>query len=308
MTRPHLALVGPSASGKSALAIAVARALGDVEIVSIDSMQVYRGLDIGTAKPTVAERDAIPHHLIDVADPGEDWSVARFQTAARAAIADIEGRSKRALIVGGTGLYLQAVIDPLAFPPEDRTVRIELEVESATPAGLAAAYSELARLDPVAAARIEPGNRRRITRALEVIRITGRAFSSFGDGVRCYGPPVFPVTTAGVWLPRSVLAARISRRIAAMRDGGLVEEVRALRARGALSRTARQAIGYREVLAHVDGDEPSLDAALETTAARTRAFARRQRMWFRRDPRIGWFAAPRKPSTILPALLANWDK
>jgi tRNA dimethylallyltransferase len=308
VTRPHLALVGPTASGKSALAVAAARALGDVEIVSIDSMLVYRGLDIGTAKPTVADREAVPHHLVDLADPDEDWSVARFQAMARAAITDIEMRAKRALLVGGTGLYVQAVIDPLTFPPEDRTVRIELEAESATPAGLAAAHIELARLDPAAAARVEPGNRRRITRALEVIRITGRPFSSFGAGVQRYGPTVFPVRMVGVWLPRSVLAARIVRRVATMRDRGLVDEVRALRARGPLSRTARQAIGYREVLAHVEGSEPSLDAALETTAARTRAFARRQRMWFRRDPRIVWFAAPEKPSTILPALLANWDK
>ncbi len=133
----HLALVGPTASGKSVLALAAAHALDDVEIVSVDSMQVYRELDIGTAKPTARERAAIPHHLIDIADPSEDWSVARFQAAARGAVADIESRGKRAMLVGGTGLYLQAVIDPLSFPPEDLTVRSELEAEVATPEGLA---------------------------------------------------------------------------------------------------------------------------------------------------------------------------
>jgi tRNA dimethylallyltransferase len=166
----------------------------------------------------------------------------------------------------------------------------------------------LACLDPVAAAAMEPGNRRRVTRALEVIRITGRPFSSFGTARSRHGAPVFPVRMAGVWLPRPELAARIAARVAAMREAGFVDEVRALRDGGAMSRTARQAIGYQEVLAHVDGREPSLDAALATVVTRTRAFARRQRMWFRRDPRIAWFAAPANPCTLLPALLAHWDK
>jgi len=308
VTRPHLALVGPTASGKSSLALAAARVLGDVEIVSIDSMQVYRGLDIGTAKPSVAERAMIPHHLVDVADPGDEWSVARFQSAARAAVADIERRGRRALLVGGTGLYVQAVVDPLTFPPEDRDVRAELEAATDTPEGLADAHAELKKLDPVAAAGMEPGNRRRITRALEVIRITGRPFSSFGAGLARYGTPCFSVRMAGVWLPRPALAARIVARVTAMRDAGFVEEVRGLRARGELSRTARQAIGYREVLAHLEGREPSLEVALDAVATRTRAFARRQRMWFRRDPRIDWFAAPADSRPLLPALLAHWDK
>jgi tRNA dimethylallyltransferase len=306
VTRPHLAIVGPTASGKSALALGVARALGDVEIVSIDSMQVYRGLDIGTAKATAAERAEVPHHLVDVADPGEEWSVARFQQEARAAVADIERRGNRALLVGGTGLYVQAVIDPLTFPPEDRVTREELLAEAATPAGLAAAYEELARLDPVAAAGIEPGNVRRIARALEVIRITGRPFSSFGAGIQAFGPTVFPVRVAGVWLPRSALAARIEARFARMRDDGLVDEVRALARAGTLSRTARQAIGYQEVLAYLSGDEPSLGAALDAAVVRTRRFARRQRMWFRRDPRIRWFGATGNPCPVLPGLLASW--
>ena len=306
MTRVHLAIVGPTASGKSALALEVARAFNDVEIVSVDSMQVYRGLDIGTAKPTAGERAEVPHHLIDVADPGEEWSVARFQLEARAAVSDIERRGKRALLVGGTGLYVQAVIDPLMFPPEDRAVRDEILARAATPDGLAAAYAELTSRDPDAATRIESGNVRRIARALEVIRITGRTFSSFGAGIQEFGSTVFPMRIAGVWLPRAALAARIEQRFARMRDAGLVDEVRALAGAGTLSRTARQAIGYREVLAHLTGEEPSLDGALDAAVVRTRQFARRQRMWFRRDPRIEWLGAATNPCAVLPALLASW--
>ncbi len=306
MTHAHLAIVGPTASGKSALALEVARALGDVELVSIDSMQVYRGLDIGTAKPSAAERAVVPHHVIDVADPDDEWSVARFQREARAAVDDIGSRGKRALLVGGTGLYVQAVIDPLTFPPEDRTVREAVLARTATREGRADRYAELVRLDPQAAARIEPSNTRRIARALEVIEITGRPFSSFGAGLQTYGPTVFPVRLAGVWLPRDVLNARIEARVTQMRDAGLVDEVRTLRARGALSRTAAQAIGYREVLDHVEGREPSLAAALEATVVRTRQFARRQRMWFRRDPRVTWYGAPENPCSVLSALLTSW--
>jgi len=307
VTRPHLAIVGPTASGKSALALAAARALGDVEIVSIDSMQVYRGLDIGTAKATAAERAAVPHHLVDVAEPREEWSVARFQQEARAAVADIERRGHRALLVGGTGLYVQAVVDPLTFPPEDRAVRTGILARTATPSGLADAYAELARLDPDAAARVEPANERRIARALEVIEVTGRPFSSFGSGLQGFGSTVFPVRMAGVWLPREVLAERIVRRVGAMRDAGLVDEVRALSAAGELSRTAAQAIGYQEILQHLSGEEPSLGTVLEAVVVRTRQFARRQRMWFRRDPRIHWFGSPGNPCSVLPALLASWS-
>jgi tRNA dimethylallyltransferase len=300
VSRPHLAIVGPTASGKSMLALAAARALDDVELVSVDSMQVYRGLDIGTAKPTAAERAAVPHHLIDVADPTDEWSVARFQHEARAAVADIEARGKRALLVGGTGLYVQAVIDPLSFPPEDRALRDAIVARGGD------LYAELQQRDPDAAAAIEPGNTRRIARALEVIELTGRRFSTFGTGLQTYGPPVFPVRIAGVWLPRAVLNARIGARVGAMRDVGLVDEVRALRDHGRLSRTAAQAIGYREVLDHLDG-KIELNAALDAVVVRTRRFARRQRMWFRRDPRITWFGAPGNPCTVLPALLASWS-
>jgi tRNA dimethylallyltransferase len=301
VSRPHLAIVGPTATGKSTLALAVARALDDVELVSVDSMQVYRGLDIGTAKPTPTERAAVAHHLVDVADPTDEWSVARFQHEARAAVADIEARGKRALLVGGTGLYVQAVIDPLTFPPEDRVLREQILARGGD------LYAELQARDPDAAAAIEPGNIRRIARALEVTELTGRRFSSFGTGLQTYGPTVFPVRIAGVWLPRAVLNGRIAARVVAMRDAGLVGEVRALRDHGQLSRTAAQAIGYREVLDHLDDGSLSLDAALETTIVRTRQLARRQRMWFRRDPRIAWFGTPDNSCTALPALLASWS-
>ncbi|HEX7521891.1 MAG TPA: tRNA (adenosine(37)-N6)-dimethylallyltransferase MiaA [Acidimicrobiia bacterium] len=306
----HLALVGPTASGKSALALAVAEHFDDVELVSVDSMQVYRELDIGTAKPSRAERAAVQHHVIDLVEPTEDWSVVRHQAAARAAIADIESRGKRALLVGGTGLYVQAVIDDLRFPGEDRGVRAEIAARAAQPGGLAAAYDELARLDPSAAAHIDPNNERRIVRALEVIHITGKPFSSFGAGVGECGATMFPVRLAGVWLPRTVLARRIAARIRAMRDIGLVEEVEALvRRHGArVSRTARQAIGYSEIISVLEGQISSVDDAFERALRRTATFARRQRMWFRRDPRIEWFGTSENPAAILPALLQSWSR
>jgi tRNA dimethylallyltransferase len=302
----HLALIGPTASGKTRLALELAGALGDIEIVSVDSMQVYRGLDIGTAKPSPAERAAVVHHLIDVADPDEDWSVTRFQAAARAAVTEIEQRGRRALLVGGTGLYVQAVVDDLRFPGEDLALRAELEARTAEAGGVAAAYAELEERDPEAAARIDPHNVRRIVRALEVIRLTGEPFSSFGPGLAQYGPTAFPVRIAGIWLPRAVIGDRIAARVAGMREAGLLDEVARLAAtNGGLSRTARQAIGYKELLDHLQGTV-TLDDALATTVRRTRSFARRQRMWFRRDPRITWYAGE-NPASTLPALLASWS-
>jgi tRNA dimethylallyltransferase len=301
----HLALVGPTATGKSTLALAAAAELGDVEIVSVDSMQVYRGMDIGTAKPTPAERRAVPHHVIDVADPGEEFSVTRFQQAAADAIAGIEARGHRALLVGGTGLYFQAVVDGLTPPGRDAGIYETLDARAED--GLPELYTELSRLDPVAAGRIEPGNRRRVVRALEVTLATGRPFSSFGPGMfapnRCLS-----VHRVGVWLPRAVTARRIAERVAAMERQGLVDEVRRLAAApGGLSRTARQAIGYKEVCDHLEGNG-TLEAALSRAADRTRALARRQRMWFRRDPRIRWLGTADNPLAVLPALLSTWTQ
>jgi len=287
------------------LALGAAHALGDVEIVSLDSMQVYRGLDIGTAKPSPAERAAVPHHAVDLVDPADEWSAVRHQTAARTAVADIEARGKRALLVGGTGLYVQAVVDDLRFPREDPDLRAELEAWTAQPGGVAAAYDELRRRDRGAAAKIDPHNARRIVRALEVIRLTGEPFSSFGPGLDQFGPTAFPVRMVGVWLPRDALNTRITARFVAMRDAGLVDEVQRLLNGPLLSRTAAQAIGYREVVAALS-DGGSLDDAFDTAVRRTRSFARRQRMWFRRDPRITWLGAVDNPCAVLPTLLATW--
>jgi tRNA dimethylallyltransferase len=302
----HLALVGATATGKTEIALAAARALGDVEIVSVDSMQVYRGMDIGTAKATPDERAVVPHHLIDLADPSEDFSVARFQAAARDALAGIEERGHRALIVGGTGLYYQALVDGLELPGEDLELRAELEGRGREPGGLEALYRELTERDPVAAGRIDPRNERRIIRALEVIRSTGRPFSSFGPGLFASGPGAVTVRAAGVWMPRRASSERIAERFAGMRARGLVDEVSALAAApSGMSRTARAAIGYKEVLEALEG-RISLDAALSRAVDRTRQLARRQRMWFRRDQRIGWVGTADKPLAALPALLALW--
>ena len=301
----HLALVGPTASGKSALAFALAQELGDAEIVSLDSMQVYRGMDIGTAKPTVAERAVVVHHLVDVAEPDEDWSVQRTQTGARAALDAIEARGNRALFVGGTGLYVKAIVDGLRIPAEDPARRIELEARTASADGLADAYRELAARDPLAAARIEPRNRRRIVRALEVIELTGAPFSSFGPGLDHFAAPAIPVRMIGVWLPRAAHARRIEQRVGTMVAEGFVDEVRMLEARPkGLSRGALQAIGYRELFGFVRGEIPTIEDATDRVVRRTRAFARRQRMWFRRDPRITWLATAGAPESLLGAARA----
>lgn len=271
-------------------------------------MQVYHGMDIGTAKPTPAERAEVPHHMIDVADPWEDYSVARFQRAARAAITDIESRGKRALLVGGSGLYFQAVVDDLRFPGEDRALRARIEARVGAPGGLDAAYAELRERDPVAASRIEPGNARRIVRALEVMELTGEPFSASGPGLEQYAQPVVPVRITALAVPTDELGRRIGERLAAMFDEGLVEEVAALAAdpRG-WSGTARQAIGYQEVEDLQAGRLPSVDAAIEAATARTRRFARRQRAWFRRDPRITWIDGCNSAGA-LPAVLASWGE
>jgi tRNA dimethylallyltransferase len=237
----HLAHVGPTASGKSARAMALARRLGDVEIVSLDSMQVYRGLDIGTAKPTPAERAEVAQHLVDVADPAEEWSVRRTQIMARDAIAEIEARGRRALLVGGSGLYVRAVVDDLEIPPTDAATRTAIDAEAER--DLPALYARLQSADAAAAARMEPANRRRIVRALEVIELTGRPFSSFGPGIDDYRAPVLDVALFGIAVEPPELARRIEQRFAAMHAAGLVDEVRGLAERP-LSRTAREAIGY----------------------------------------------------------------
>ncbi len=294
-----LALVGVTASGKSALAMELARHLGDVELVSVDSMQVYRGMDVGTAKPSAAERAEVAHHGIDLVDPIEEFTVTDFQATVADALDGIAARGHRAVLVGGTGLYLRAIIDRLDIPGRYPGVAAELSAELDT----AALHRRLASLDPVAAARIDPANRRRLLRALEVCLGSGRPFSSYGPGLEAHPPTPFDLV--GVWLPRAVVAARIEARLAAQLDAGFLDEVRRLAARyRPLSRTAAQALGYRELLAHLHGDS-TLDEAVELTRARTRRFARRQRVWFRRDPRITWIGAGADPMAALPALLRH---
>lgn len=294
---PNIAIVGPTASGKSALALAYARTVAGVELVSVDSMQVYRGMDIGTAKPTPAERAEIIHHGLDLAEPTEEVTVVRFQAAFNDAAASIASRRHRALLVGGTGLYLRAVVDHLDPPGQWPATRIALDAEPDT----VALHGRLAALDPVAAARIEPTNRRRIVRALEVCLGSGRPFSSFGPGLDRYPPS--DVIQFGLRWPRSTLAARIEARFDEQLAAGWLAEVAALAGRP-LSRTASQALGYRELFDHLTG-HCSLDEARARALARTRRFAVRQERWFRRDPRIRWFDVDGDPLALLPALLAE---
>jgi tRNA dimethylallyltransferase len=277
-----LAIVGPTATGKSALALELARRAGDIELVSADAMQVYRGMDIGTAKPTSEERAEVPHHLIDVVDPWEDFSLARFVELGRAAIADIERRGKRAVIVGGTGLYVRGLVDDLEIPGQFPVARAEIEAEPDTEA----LHRRLAALDPLAASRMEPTNRRRIVRALEVTVGAGRPFSSFGAGLGAY--PAVATRQVGITLPPDVLDTRIEQRVDAMVAAGFLDEVRALlEDRRGLSRTARQALGYRELVEHLRGSV-TIGDAIALIKVRTRQFARRQVRWFRRDSRIAW--------------------
>ncbi len=277
-------VVGPTASGKSALATELARR-HHLELVSVDSMQVYRGMDIGTAKPTPAERAEVRHHLIDLVDPSDEFGVAEFQSAYRSVAADMAHRGARPILVGGTGLYVRAVTEDLDIPGRFPAVRSELEAEHDT----VALHRRLTELDPTAAARMEPNNRRRVVRALEVTIGSGRPFSSFGPGLTSF--PQVPFRLVGLRVPLPELDDRIAARLGAQVEAGLVDEVRRLAESPAgLSRTASQALGYREVLAHLQGS-CSLDEALELATLRTRQFARRQVRWFRRDPRIVWIDA-----------------
>lgn len=281
-----LALVGPTASGKTALASAVADAVGGTEIVSVDSMAVYREMDIATAKPSPADRQRVPHHLIDTVDPAEEYGVARYQCDVRAVLDDIEARGARPLLVGGTGLYLRAAVDDLQIPGQWPELAAELRAEARQVGGVARLYGRLTALDPLAAGRMEPTNVRRIVRALEVTLGAGRPFSSFGAGLGEY--PASRFVMVGLSPERAVLDQRIAERLERWMGEGLLDEVRRLAARPrGLSRTARQALAYRELLTHVEQGVALADA-LRDVERRTRSLARRQWSWFRRDPRIAW--------------------
>ena len=283
---PLLALVGPTASGKTEASLRIAPTLG-AEIVCIDSMLIYRGMDIGTAKPSAAQREQVRHHMIDVADPAEAFSVARFQQLATDAVAGIRARDHKALLVGGGGLYYRAVVDGLEFPGTVSGTRALLQAEAAA-LGPEALYRRLEELDPEAARKIEPSNGRRTIRALEVAAITGKPFSDFARDWDVYPPHA--VTVVGVDIPRPVLHRRIEDRVRDMM-AGLLEETRRLLERGFGSfLTSSQAIGYAEAVACIEGTIGE-DEAAAGTVRRTKALARRQMAWFRRDPRIRWFPA-----------------
>ena len=296
----HLALVGPTASAKIAVAIALATARNaaglPTEIVSCDSMQVYRGMDIGTAKPTAAEQALVRHHLIDTHEVTESVDVAWYQAAARAAIADVHDRGAIALLTGGSGLYVQAVLDDLHFPGTDRQLRERLEAELAE-RGPDALHDRLAAVDPDAAASILPSNGRRIVRALEVNELTGAPFQATMVDTR---PWVDSIRIG--WDPgQAVVDAAISTRVESMWEVGFVAEVEALRPALTSARTASRAVGYRQILeAMVSGTDP--DAAKAPTVAATRRLARRQRTWFRRDPRVHWMDTPSQIAQILGTL------
>ena len=291
-----LVILGPTASGKSSLAMATAKEIGRAEIVSIDSMAVYRKMDIGTASPAASDQEQVPHHLINVADPSEEFTVGVFKRLAVQAIDAIRERGNTPILVGGTGLYLRAVVDDLKLPGRYPEIAAELDAEPDTEV----LYARLASLDPLAASKMEPSNRRRVLRALEVTIGSGSLFSSFGPGLEHYGPTPF-VMVALRW-PQEILDQRISTRYQDQMDAGFLDEVRFL-ASGEVSRTAAQALGYREFLAHIAG-ECSLEEALATAITRTRRFARRQQRWFRRDPRIHWMDAPVTAS----AMISLWDE
>jgi tRNA dimethylallyltransferase len=284
-TVPIAAVVGPTAAGKSDLAVDLALALGG-EVVNADAMQVYRGMDIGTAKLPVAERRGVPHHLLDVLDIGQPATVAEFQGWAREAIGDCRARGRPPIVVGGSALYVRAVLDEFEFPGTDPDIRagLERELESAGPEAL---HRRLAELDPAAADTILPTNGRRVVRALEVIELTGRPFVA---RLPAYAYAFDVVVQIGLDVPRDALDRRIAERVERMWKAGFVDEVRRLEQDGLREgRTASRALGYRQVLDFLAG-ECSEAEALEATVVQTRRFARRQLTWYRRDPRIRWIA------------------
>jgi len=294
---PVLAVVGPTGTGKSDLGVALARHLGG-EIINADSMQFYRGMDIGTAKLPEAERGGIPHHLLDILDVTEDASVSAFQAQARAAIDQIRARGKYPILVGGSGLYVRAALDVLEFPGTDPQVRQRIETELER-AGLDALRGRLAAVDPVSAGRL--GDARRVVRALEVYELTGRPFSSFMPD-RTYHQPAIQV---GLDVDRQVLHERLALRVDRMVAQGLLEEVRNLDAAGLRTgRTASRALGYAQFLKVLDGLW-STEQAVEDTVVATRQFARRQLTWFRADPRVTWLDAldPNLHEKALTAIL-----
>ncbi|GAB3447578.1 tRNA (adenosine(37)-N6)-dimethylallyltransferase MiaA [Phycicoccus ginsengisoli] len=291
-----VAVVGPTATGKSDLGLHLAEELGG-EVVNADASQLYRGMDIGTAKLPVGERRGIPHHQLDVLEVTQEASVAAYQEGSRADIAAVQARGAHPVIVGGSGLYVRAALDVLDIPPTDPAVRARLEAE-ADEGGAAAMFERLRDVDPVAAQGIEPRNVRRVVRALEVVELTGRPFSATMPRREHLQPTV----TIGLRLDRGVLDERIALRVQHMWEAGLLDEVRLLEQRGLREgRTASRALGYAQALAELDGTM-TREQAQEQTTAMTRRFARRQESWFGPDPRITWLD-PTDPG-LLPRAVA----
>lgn len=278
--------------------MAVATGHGNTHIVACDAMQVYRRMDIGTAKPTAEDQAKVVHSCLDLVDPSEIFTVSDYQTSARKAVSEIHAGESRALVVAGTGLYLTALIDDLHFPGQWPDVRAELMSEPRVDV----LYRRLQDLDPIAASKIEPSNRRRIERALEVCIGSGQPFSATGPGTDAY--PDNGVVQIGILWDRQKLAERIEQRVHRMMDEGFLAEASELRASGSLSTTARQALGYRELFEHLDGD-CSLGDAVDDMITHTRQFAVRQERWFRRDPRIRWIHVEQDPVSEIGPILAE---
>lgn len=291
---PVVAVVGPTATGKSDLAVRLALHLGG-EVVNADSMQLYRGMDIGTAKLTPDERQGVPHHVLDIWPVTADAAVADYQARARAAMTEVAARGRLPILVGGSGLYVRAVLDDLRFPGTDPAVRARLEAEAAE-RGVAALHARLAAVDPAAAIAIDPANIRRVVRALEVVEITGRPFTA---SLPTPGEYAVPAVQIGLDRDTAALDAAVERRVARMLADGLVAEVAALIEHGLRDgRTASRALGYAQILdalaaeaAGLGGRDELLERARDSTVAATRRFVRRQRSWFRRDPRVTWLDA-----------------
>jgi tRNA dimethylallyltransferase len=295
--RTPIAIVGPTATGKSALAVALAEALGG-EVINADAMQLYRGMDIGTAKVTSEECRGVPHHLLDVLDVTETASVAAYQRDARATVEELLDANRVPILVGGSGLYVRAVLDELDFPGTDPAIRARLEQELAEH-GPQELHRRLAKLDPTAATAILPSNGRRVVRALEVIELTGRPFSATMPRP---GPARYDTVQIGLDLATEELDRRVDLRVTRMFEQGLVDEVKTLENQGLrVGRTASRALGYQQVLDELDADHDMVAAAAATAQA-TRRFVRRQRSWFRRDRRVRWLDATR--TDLVAAALA----
>ena len=297
--KKSVVVLGPTASGKSDVAMAAASSVANVHIIAADAMQVYRRMDIGTAKPTLEDQQAVIHYGLDLAEPSERYSVARFVEDVAAARKKISKAGASELIVGGTGLYVTALVDGLSMPGDYPKIRAQLESNRDTEA----LYEQLSELDPEALKKIDPNNRRRMIRALEVCLGSGKTFSSFGEGIGVY-PPVETVQIGIKW-KREALRERIALRVHKMIEAGLVDEVRSVvnEPKG-MSDTARQALGYKEIIEHLDR-RWSLEEAIDATILRTQQFAVRQERWYRRDPRIQWVEVQNDPITeVAPVVMA----